>query len=600
MTTTVQTSPRLLRRTLALLDRWTLPYTLSALVHAANISVCFNLVLAFLMKGALDAAQTGDIAFLLHAAFLAGGTFFGGTPLLMLTSYIGTRSLQKMLTQVRIRLFQHTIQLPISQLSQQHSGDRISRFTNDLATLESLFNNALTSLAMGLVIGTVGTVMILSLDWRLGLGSVILGLLTTLNSAAFTKPIRSRADRIQASLGALTERASDLIQSLPVTKMFQLESVVHGQYKNANAALVQAELEQAHLDALHQTTLSLLNWLRSIGTLVVGLLLISSGQLELGALWAIIHLQSNTSFMFSNFGQFLTRIQTSLAGAARIFEVLDSPVEAALPALSDPAPLPDSRASVRIEKLSFSYNRDDREDSPVLKDINLNVQQGQIAALVGPSGGGKSTLLKLLMGFYPIDRGTILLGNSSLQQIPMPELRERIAYVPQNAYLFDDTIMENIRYGKLEAGDQAIFESARRAQAHEFILEQPEGYDTRVGERGAKLSGGQRQRIAIARAMLKDAPILLLDEATSALDSESELLVQQALNRLMQGRTTLVVAHRLSTIENADMIYVIEAGAVVEQGSHEELLERDGLYTRLYQLQFRKHPISSENPRANG
>ena len=599
MTTTTQTSPRLLRRTLALLDRWTLPYTFSVLLHAVNISVCFNLVLAYLMKGALDAALSGDIAFLIHAAFLAGGTFFGGTPLLMLTSYIGTRSLQKMLTQVRIRLFQHTIQLPVSQLSQQHSGDRISRFTNDLGTLESLFNNALTSLAMGLVIGTVGTVMILSLDWRLGLGSVILGLLTTLNSAAFTKPIRRRADRIQTSLGALTERASDLIQSLPVTKMFQLESIVHGYYKKTNAELVQAELEQAHLDALHQTILSLLGWLRNIGTLVVGLLLISDGQLELGALWAIIHLQGNTSFMFSNFGQFLTRIQTSLAGAARIFEVLDSPVEVELPALSDAAPSLESSASVRIEKLSFTYNGAGAEEGHVLENIDLTVQQGQIAALVGPSGGGKSTLLRLLMGFYPIDQGTIVLGNSSLEKIPLPDLRGRIAYVPQNAYLFDDTIMENIRYGKLKAADQEIFEAARRAQAHEFILEQPEGYATRVGERGAKLSGGQRQRIAIARAMLKDAPILLLDEATSALDSESELLVQQALNRLMKGRTTLVVAHRLSTIESADIIYVLEKGAVVEQGTHKELLKRNGLYTRLYQLQFRNHQTPSESSKAN-
>jgi ABC-type multidrug transport system fused ATPase/permease subunit len=245
---------------------------------------------------------------------------------------------------------------------------------------------------------------------------------------------------------------------------------------------------------------------------------------------------------------------------------------------------------VAVHDLAFSYEGEDEEDPSddveVLHEISLSADQGQVVALVGPSGGGKSTLIKLLLGFYPVRDGEIAIDGRQVEGYSLPQLRSMMAYVPQDAYLFDGTIEENIRYGRPDATRQEVVAAAQSANAHDFILEQPDGYDTPVGERGAKLSGGQRQRIAIARALIKDAPILLLDEATSALDSESEQQVQDALGVLMQGRTTIAIAHRLSTIENADTIYVIDGGKVVEQGRHEELLGRGGLYSRLHELQF--------------
>ena len=254
---------------------------------------------------------------------------------------------------------------------------------------------------------------------------------------------------------------------------------------------------------------------------------------------------------------------------------------------------------IEIKNLTFSYHpvnagknskghEEFNDSAPILNDVSLSVEEGQIAALVGPSGGGKSTIIKLLMGLYPVGDNRITVMGKSINLYPLSELRDLMAYVPQDAYLFDGTIEENIRFGKSGATQNDVIAAAKAANAHGFISEQADGYNTHVGERGSRLSGGQRQRIAIARALLKDAPILLLDEATSALDSESEQQVQEALNILMEGRTTIAVAHRLSTIESANVIYVIEKGHIVEQGAHSDLISKEGLYKSLYALQFSK------------
>jgi ABC-type multidrug transport system fused ATPase/permease subunit len=333
--------------------------------------------------------------------------------------------------------------------------------------------------------------------------------------------------------------------------------------------------------------------LARFGLASLGLYVLMRGTVEIGTVWAITHLYGNASYMFGSVGDFMTEIQRALAGASRVFELLDWPVEnvKAVPFRETSVPTPEQeRSMVSITDLAFSYEGDDKEDDgddvEVLREINMSAGRGQVAALVGPSGGGKSTIVKLLLGFYPVRDGQIVIDGKPIEAYSLPHLRSMMAYVSQDAYLFDGTIEENIRYGKPGASREQIVAAAQAANAHDFIVEQPDGYDLPVGERGAKLSGGQRQRIAIARALIKDAPILLLDEATSALDSESEQQVQDALGTLMEGRTTVAIAHRLSTVENADTIYVIDDGRVVEQGKHEELVGQGGLYTRLYELQF--------------
>jgi ATP-binding cassette, subfamily B, bacterial len=302
--------------------------------------------------------------------------------------------------------------------------------------------------------------------------------------------------------------------------------------------------------------------------------------MDFGTMLAVINLLNGVVFMFTSLGNFIAQIQGSLGGANRVFELLDEPVEPERYVLKKTE---DTAAMVELQDIGFSYNGTDR----VLDGVSLSIGKGQMAALVGPSGGGKSTVLKMLLGYYPPQEGNIVVNAKSIGQYSLTELRDMMAYVPQDAYLFDGTVEENIWYGRPKATREEVIAAAEAANAHGFITELPEGYATKVGERGTRLSGGQKQRIAIARALLKNAPILLLDEATSALDSESEQLVQDALNRLMQGRTTIAVAHRLSTIRHADVIYVIEGGEVVEKGNHTELAEGEGLYNRLYELQFK-------------
>jgi ABC-type multidrug transport system fused ATPase/permease subunit len=314
-------------------------------------------------------------------------------------------------------------------------------------------------------------------------------------------------------------------------------------------------------------------------------------QTTFGVMVALIQLNGPIQFLVYSLGGTISRIQSSLAAADRILEVLDAAPEperygetavgpGERPALAPSQP----GAQIEFSQVTFRY---DKEEPEVLRDMSFAIRQGQVAAFVGPSGGGKSTILKLLLGCYPVRQGTVYVSGQTLNAYRLSELRDRFAYIPQDAYLYSGSILDNIRYGRPGAAREAVIAAAQAAYAHEFIGEFADGYETLVGERGARLSGGQRQRIAIARALLKDAPVLLLDEATSALDSESEESVQRALDVLMRGRTVLVIAHRLSTVEHADVIYTVEAGTVVEAGTQRELLEKKGLFYRLHELQFR-------------
>ena len=590
----------LLVRTLALIPprmRWV--YLAITVVDRVNCSLLLNIILAFILKDAIDAAVRGEMAALERAAALAGLSLFVGVPISVATSFALKWSYEVTARSARATVFEHLVAARQASVDGWHSGDVVSRATNDFDTTLGLYNQ-LQGLFFALVHGIVAMVAVYLLDWRCGVLVTAMGLITLGANTAFVRPLRRWSNRVQERLGGLTERLSDLLRGLSVTKMHHLEGRMHGEYTGQNDQLVSAVLRRGFLSAVSGAIDTLIYHARTVGLLGFGLFLLVSGDpIAVGSIAAIVRLQNNADFLFITLGSVVTGIQSSLAGASRLFELLDEPTEdlesgragrlTLAPNEQGDEPWVGDGVAISTRGLRFAYGTEAAggpERREVLGGIDLDVRAGHTVALVGPSGGGKTTVIKILLGLYAPDDGQVRIAGEPIETHGLRELRAAMAYVPQEASVFHGTIAENIGHGSLRASRAQIEEAAQRAHAHEFIAAQPAGYDTVVGERGARLSGGQRQCIAIARAVLRDAPILLLDEATSALDSESERLVQEGLSSLMRGRTTVAVAHRLSTVEQADMIFVIDRGVVAEAGTPRELLSRAGLYRQLHDAQF--------------
>jgi ATP-binding cassette, subfamily B, bacterial len=543
------------------------------------------ILLSFVIHDLLEFSVHRDRALLLNAIYLISGTFVMLAVLSPLFSYIYHRAVKQTMVEVRTSLFDKVTRLPQRYHESNHSGDVVSRMTNDVQAMEQTYTEHLKSVVVECLTLVGSLVLMFVLDPRFAVILLLLGVVTVLVNVRFARSLRKVSDDLQGQMGGLTERLTDLVNGIQVIKMFSLYRIITKKYDDRNAEVTSSVRKQGHQTALLDSINFLINFLSLGGVLAVGIILFAAGKLELGLLGQMVQLQSGISLVFLQMGSIVTLLQQSLAGASRVYELLDAEEEPKSygEATSTAGELKQSEAIV-LEQVGFRY----APDSPAIHDCSLCIRQGQTAALIGESGGGKSTILKLLLGFYPVQSGELRLLGKRYGEYTLQELRNLIAYVPQDAYLFQGTIADNLRMGKPEATEEELIGAARLAYAHDFICQLPEGYETSVGERGSRLSGGQRQRLAIARAILKNAPILLLDEATSALDTESEQEVQQALHMLKQGRTTLVVAHRLSTVEKADLLLVVEEGQVKEAGTHEELLALKGRYERLYLEQFRK------------
>jgi subfamily B ATP-binding cassette protein MsbA len=429
------------------------------------------------------------------------------------------------------------------------------------------------------LIGSI--VIVLTMNARLTLFILALVPILIAVAAIFGSRLQKASTQIQDELADSTVVAEEGLQGIRIVKSFGREEYEIQRYHNAMEKTFQASLRMALYGSAFGSLMMFLGFSTIAAIMWYGGHEVIAGHLSLAMITGFLMYGISIAASLGGMASLYAQIRSAIGGVQRVFEILDTS-----PSVQDEPNaviMPAARGQISFENVSFTYDG----EAPVLQNVSLDIQAGEILALVGPSGAGKSTIFNLIPRFYDPAEGSIRLDGYDLRSVTQHSLREQIGIVPQETLLFGGTIRENILYGRLDATEADMIDAAKAANAHEFIMAFPKQYETIVGERGMNLSGGQRQRIAIARAILKDPAILLLDEATSSLDNESEGLVQEALDRLMQNRTTVIVAHRLSTIKVAHRIAVLDGGRIVESGTHDELMELNGLYARLYSMQFR-------------
>ncbi len=562
------------------------PYTASLVLGSVCLlgSVILELAPPLVWKVVVDDVVIKRELHKLWPAIVALTVIQGGSALL---SAFRSRLLesvgQRFVFDLRNRLYAKLSHQSLAYFNEARTGDLMSRASSDVDAVQEVVIRGTDSILANFLRLAGVAIIFCSLNLKLGLATLLPIVLVGVFLKLFNGRIKGIYKAARAQLGLVNARLQDNLSGIRVIKAFAREEAEQTAFESVNHGYLSDNIEAVKLRA---SFFSFVRWIASFGNTVTigyGAWLILQGQFTIGGLIAYRGYGRYFFGPIDDLTQINDTVQRAVAAGDRLFQVLDAPVT--VTDLPGAAILPPVRGEIIFDSVSFRYRPEDTERSPVLDDLSLTIRPGQTAALVGSSGAGKSTIFALVSRFWDPTEGRVLIDGRDISQVTQDSLRRQIASVQQETFLFGLSVRDNIRYGRPDASDEDVEAAARSANAHEFIADLPLGYDTLVGERGVKLSGGQRQRLSVARAFLADPRILLLDEATSAVEPESERIIQDAIERLMRGRTTIIAAHRLSTVRHADIIFVLDHGHLAESGTHEELLRRDGRYASLIRQQ---------------